>query len=303
VERQFVLRGLGAGALAGLFCFVFARLFIEPVIQQAIDYESGRDAMENTLRKAAGLAPNPPSPELFSRSVQDSIGVGTGLVLFGIAMGGLFAVTYFVAYGRIGEQLSPRVLAVLVAAAGFLGLYLLPFLKYPANPPAIGHPETIEVRTALYLAMVAVSLVALTLGASVFRKLGPRLGGWNAGLVGVGVVAAAVGIAMALLPPLGHLHANVAAYGRYATETPQPLRDATGVIVYPGFPADTLFKFRLYSILNQLILWGTIGFVFGALIERVLEREAGRSAATSSVASDADSRSGELAAPVEAAEA
>jgi hypothetical protein len=40
--------------------------------------------------------------------------------------------------------------------------------------------------------------------------------------------------------------------------------------VYPGFPADVLFSFRLYSILNQMILWGSIGFLFGVLAEKVL---------------------------------
>jgi hypothetical protein len=75
---------------------------------------------------------------------------------------------------------------------------------------------------------------------------------------------------MAILPPLGHLHADVVEYGRHATETPLPLRDARGAIVYPGFPADVLFKFRLYSLIGQLILWGTIGLAFGALVERML---------------------------------
>ena len=51
-----------------------------------------------------------------------------------------------------------------------------------------------------------------------------------------------------VLPPIGHLHANVARFGQHATETPLPLRDSHGQIVFPGFPADVLFKFRLYSV-------------------------------------------------------
>jgi hypothetical protein len=77
-------------------------------------------------------------------------------------------------------------------------------------------------------------------------------------------------IVMVILPPLGHLHTNVLNYGRHATETPLPLTDAKGAIVYPGFPADDLFKFRLYSVINQMILWGTLGLGFGSLVERAL---------------------------------
>jgi hypothetical protein len=48
------------------------------------------------------------------------------------------------------------------------------------------------------------------------------------------------------------------------------LTDASGTIVYPGFPADVLFDFRLYSVAAQLILWATIGLIFAPLAERLL---------------------------------
>jgi hypothetical protein len=59
-------------------------------------------------------------------------------------------------------------------------------------------------------------------------------------------------------------------YGNHATETPLPLKNAKGVIVYPGFPADVLFNFRLYSIAAQLVLWGAIGLIFAPLADRLL---------------------------------
>jgi hypothetical protein len=162
------------------------------------------------------------------------------------------------------------VLALLIAGGGFVALFLVPFLKYPANPPAIGHESTIGDRSALYMTMVVLS-VAFLIGAVILaRRLAPRLGGWNATLLAGGAYVVVMAVVMAILPPLGHLHANVAEYGRQVTETPLPLRDPKGQIVYPGFPADVLFKFRLYSVINQLILWGTIGLVFGPLVERML---------------------------------
>ena len=43
-----------------------------------------------------------------------------------------------------------------------------------------------------------------------------------------------------------------------------------GTIVYPGFPADVLFNFRLYSVAAQLLLWSVIGLIFAPLADRLL---------------------------------
>jgi Probable cobalt transporter subunit (CbtA). len=42
MEKKLIVRGILAGAIAGLLAFAFARIFAEPVITQAINYESGR---------------------------------------------------------------------------------------------------------------------------------------------------------------------------------------------------------------------------------------------------------------------
>ncbi len=69
MEIRTILRGAGAGAgaIAGVLAFVFARVFAEPVIDKAIDYESGRDDVLAALNKAAGRAVAPDGPEIFSR--------------------------------------------------------------------------------------------------------------------------------------------------------------------------------------------------------------------------------------------
>ncbi|MEU8632776.1 CbtA family protein [Amycolatopsis sp. NPDC048633] len=269
MEKKLVLRGILVGALGGLLAFVFARIFAEPLIQSAIDYESGRGEAEAALNQAAGLPVESEGPEVFSRAIQANLGIGIGMILFGVAMGALFSVVYTVSLGRTG-RVRPRVLALLVAAAGFLALYLVPFLKYPANPPSIGHPETIGARGGLYLTMVAASILFLTGAVRLGKRLSARLGTWNATLVAAAAFVVVMGVLMAVLPPLGHLAANVNEYGSQGTETPLPLKNPAGQIVYPGFPADTLFDFRLYSVLAQLILWATIGLAFGPLAERVL---------------------------------
>ena len=67
--------------------------------------------------------------------------------MYGLALGGLFALAFAFAYGRVARA-SPRATALWLAAAAFVVVYLVPFLKYPANPPAVGDPDTIGRRTA-----------------------------------------------------------------------------------------------------------------------------------------------------------
>ena len=265
MEKKLILRGILAGAIAGLLAFVFARIFADPQIQAAIDYESARDAAIAALNKTAVSD----GPDIFSRAVQGNVGIGVGIIGFGAAMGALFAVAYAICLGRVGN-LRPRSLAMLVAGFGFLGFYLVPFIKYPANPPSIGHPETIGARSGLYLLMVGSSLLLLILAVILGHRLQARFGNWNATLIAAAAFVVVIGAVMASLPLLGHLAVNIQQYGVQATETPLPLTDAKGVIVFPGFPADVLFKFRFLSVGAQLILWTALGLIFAPLADRLL---------------------------------
>jgi heme A synthase len=267
MEMRIIWRGILAGAIGGLLAFLFARVFAEPQIQQAVDYERARDAAQQALDKAAGTAVEPEGMEVFSRAVQANVGIGVALILFGAALGGFFAVAYALYLGRAG-RLRPRTLAVLVAGGGFLGMYVVPFLKYPADPPAIGHPDTIQLRSSFYLLMVAASVLFLVLTVWLGKRLQPRFGTWNATLIAGAVFIAATAVVMLVLPSFGELAANKSYH--QATETPAPLTDSTGKTVFPGFPADLLFNFRLYSIGAQLILWGAMGLVFAPMAERLL---------------------------------
>ena len=286
MEIRVILRGALSGFVAGVLGFLFARIFAEPVINQAIAYESGRDAVLAALNHAAGRPIAPDGPEIFSRSIQSTIGIATGIIAFSTAMGALVAVAYLVLHGRFNVR--PRNLVWMIAGFGFLGVYLLPFVKYPANPPAIGHSFTIHTRGALYLTMVASSLILLGLAIWLARMLVPRFGMTGAVVLAAVAFLVAYGVLIGLLPSLGNLAANVAnsdqfGYARAATETPQPITNilshplvvngksvAPGQILYPGFDADVLWKFRWYSLINQLLIWTVTGLVFGALLERYL---------------------------------
>jgi len=188
MEKRIIARGLLAGALAGVLAFVFARIFIEPVIGRAVGYEDGRGDAEAAISGVHDHA-----MEVFTRGVQSNIGMGFGVLAFAVAMGALFAVTFVVAYPRF-TGLGPRALALVLAAGAFGAVYLVPFLKYPANPPSIGNPDTIRDRTGLYLLMVVLSL-ALAVGAVwLGRRLSARLGGWGATLAGAAAYVVATAI-------------------------------------------------------------------------------------------------------------
>ncbi len=244
MEKRLIARGLLAGLVGAVLAFVFARLCAEPIIGRAIAYEDGR----TEAAQAQGVHEH--GAELFTRGVQANAGLGFGVLLFGLAMGALFAVLFCLVYVRT-ENPVPQRLSVLLAAGAFVSVYLVPFVKYPPNPPAVGQADTIGMRTGWYLVAVLVSVVLAIAAVWLARRLAARLGGWNAGVVAAEAYVVVVAVAYVLLPEVA--------------ETPQPMRDASGVIIYPGFPADVLYEFRLVSLGTQLVLWVAIGLLFGRL--------------------------------------
>jgi predicted cobalt transporter CbtA len=254
MEKQIIGRGILAGALAGVLAFTFARIFVEPVIDRAIGYEDGVGAAHEAMEHGA----HEHGAEVFTRGIQANIGMGFGVLAFSVAMGALFAVVFAVTYGRVGN-VSARLLSVYVAGGMLLSLCVVPALKYPANPPAVSLDETIRQRTLLYLLMVVVS-AALFVGAVYHgRRLAARMGPWNATLAAAGSYIVVIAVVMLILPTID--------------ETPGPLRDSAGTIIYEGFPADDLYQFRLFSLGTQVVMWATIGLVFATLASRFLDEK------------------------------
>jgi predicted cobalt transporter CbtA len=253
VEKRLIAPGLLAGAVAAVLAFVFARLCAEPIIGRAIAYEDGRTEAEN----AHGVHEH--GIGLFTRGTQANAGLGFGVLLFGVAMGALFAVLFCLVYAR-GKNPAPKQLSVLLAAGSFVAVYLVPFVKYPPNPPAVGQSDTIGMRTGWYLMLLLISVVAAIAAVWLARRLAARFGTWNGRLLAAGAYLVVLTVVMVPLPTVA--------------ETPQPLRDASGAIIYPGFPADVLYEFRLVSLATQLVLWVTIGVVFATLAGRLLGERA-----------------------------
>lgn len=231
--RALLIRGMIVGLVAGLLAFSFAYLFGEPQVQHAIDFEA----------YLAKLHHEPEGPEIVSRHIQRTFGLLTGTVTMGVALGGIFALTFAWAYGRLGT-LGPRATSALLAIGAYLTIVVLPFTKYPANPPTIGNPATLDRRTILYFLMIAISVLSAVAAVRIRRQLVGNQGAWNGAIIaGVAFVSVIV-IAQVGLPAVH--------------ETPK------------GFPVDVLYRFRLASLGISATLWLTIGLGFGAAAERLL---------------------------------
>lgn len=238
---KILARGLFAGLLAALLAFTFARLAGEPLVDRAIAFESNHAAHGHRHESAPQGAVE---DEAVSRSTQAGLGLLSGVLVYGTALGGLFALAYAFAQGRLA-RLRPRALALVLALGAFVVLALVPALKYPANPPAVGNAQTIGLRTALFFGMLALSLCAALCGVVARRHALARGDAWYATLVGIAVYIGVVGLAQSLLPTID--------------EVPH------------DFPAALLWHFRLNALGIQAILWLAIGLVFGCLSERATQ--------------------------------
>lgn len=242
--RTLLVRGMLAGVVAAILAFAFGYFVGEPALEGGIAYEDGLAAAAGEIGGA----------ELVSRGTQSTIGLLVALLIYGIAIGGIFALVYAAVYGRVG-RLSPRGTAATLAAAGYVVVVLVPFLKYPSNPPASSVDETIGTRTGTFVIMLVLSVVVAAAAVALGTRLAAKLGGWNGALIGAGVYVVVISVIGALLPTVA--------------ETPA------------GFPAVVLYDFRLSTLGTHLVLWAAVGLVFGALVDGSVRR-ANRSAVDAS---------------------
>ena len=244
--RDLLVRGLLAGLLAGIAAFFVAYAVGEPSVGAAIAVEGSEHAADgHSHADEAGSAPVEEHETVVPRSLQSTAGLATATIVAGVTLGGLIGTVSALALGRFG-RLGTRATVLLVTGLGFLATYVVPYLAYPPNPPAVGRSDTIGYRTALYFILVAVSVIAGVTAVLVARRLAVRWGAWSATLT----CAAAYGVIMAVT-----------------------------IMIMPGydevpadFPANVLFDFRQASLIVQVTLWGVVGLVTAELAHRLALR-------------------------------
>ena len=239
---SLLLRGMLAGLIAGLVAFGFAKAFGEPQVEIAIAFEEQMAAVEAATANAPAAMEE---PEAVSRATQSGIGLFTGVMVYSVAMGGIFSLVFAGLYGRVGK-LSPRALSAVLGIAAFLALVIVPDLKYPPNPPAVGNPETIGVRTQLYFVTLIASIVGMALAFALARNLAAKLGTWNGAIAAGFAYVVFIAIVLRLLPAINEVPEN--------------------------FPSLGLYEFRIATIGLQATIWTVLSLAFGYLAERQLSQ-------------------------------
>ena len=226
---------LGRGALAGLAGGAVAAVFQFTVTEQQI-----RKALELEAARETGV-----HEEMFSRSTQ-VLGGMVGSVLFGLFVGLIFGFASALLWRRTSHETGAFLRSIRLAGAVFVVWTLVPGLKYPANPPGVGNPDTIGQRTAAYLVLLVVSVLVAILAREVWRQMTTR------GFAGAPRFAVAVGAYLAVIAAL------------YVVFPANP--DAIDA------PADLIWHFRLDSLAGNALLWLVLGTVFGWLSDRTAAR-------------------------------
>lgn len=247
--RTLLVRGLVLGLLAGLVAGVFAFTAGEPRLDEAIALENAAAAQQHGEHAHGEHAHGQHEHgehehgEEVSRGTQKA-GLFLATGLYGLAVGGVFALVYAGLRGRVGPR-SDGALALTAAGIGFAAVIVVPFLKYPANPPAVGDPETVGSRTLLYLGMIIVGLLSVAVAVTTARSVpGGPWARWPAAVLAFVVP---VVVASLLLPAVD--------------EVPD------------GFPATLLWQFRLTSLGTQLVFWASFGTLFGWACDRAARPE------------------------------
>ncbi|MDH3755593.1 MAG: CbtA family protein [Acidimicrobiia bacterium] len=232
VLRNGLLSGLVAGVSLAVYMLVFGR----GPIRAALDYE---DELADSAGDGAA------HDELFSRGVQE-LGGAIGLLIFGVALGLIFAVVLAAVAPRMGP-VTPLRASLQLGLVGFIVVVIVPFLKYPANPPAVGDPDTINERTLAYFSVLAASIVLANVVWRVVEasRRSPVGRAW----LGAGLYAGGLVIIFVVFPA--------------------PADAVTA-------PTDLVWDFRLASLGGLATAWAALSLTMGTLLTRQVERDSGR---------------------------
>jgi hypothetical protein len=227
--RTAMLFGALLGLAAGLVAATYFEVAGEPRIEQAITIEHQRAMASGTTEG------HDPSATEVSRSTQRGIGLFAALGLAGAAFGALYGSLFSALRGQ--RDLFRRALttgAVLATATT-----IVPWLKYPPNPPAVGDPSTIDRRQLLYSLLIVLTGVVLMVVLNVAKRLrdegASEMRRW---LTTAAVFVVPMAVVLTVLPP-----------------NTDPIT----------VPASLIWEFRLVSLTGNILRWGLLSVAFGLL--------------------------------------
>jgi len=223
---------LSSGVIAGIILAFLNLGIVEPTIDKAIALE---------VQKQVSSGENVNMSELIDYRYWQKAGAFAGGAIYGAGLASLFGVVFVFARSKLPGK-NNKQKAILLAGIMWLVLFLMVALKYPANPPAVGDPETIYYRETLYVGYILIS-----------------------GLAALGMAVIWIRTRMnskKIIIPLMYAAIMVMAY-----------------VVMPSNPdkieisMDLIQTFRILTAITIGVFWGTLGIIFGSLWDKFLSRE------------------------------
>ena len=241
----FIAITLLAGAIAGTILGAINQVAVEPYIERAIELE-----MRNAAQ--SGQVMNNPSEFAAYRFWQKGGEIIAGTIL-GLSIGSLYGIVFAYTHGSISGTNNNKRKALIVASIMWFVLFLMPALKYPPNPPAVGNPETIYYRQSLYVAFLAISGFSALGLAFLYRKM---------------VVASSNNTKKAMIIIIiPSAYAAIMA-GAYLAMPANP--DAINA------PIDLVIGFRITSAITISMFWALLGIIFGTFWDKLNPDETAR---------------------------
>jgi predicted cobalt transporter CbtA len=232
----FIAITLLAGAIAGTILGAINQVAVEPYIDHAVELEMQNTNQSNQIINPAEFT----AYRLWQRGGEMLAGT-----ILGLSIGSLFGIVFAFTHNSVPGSNNKKK-ALIVAGIMWFVLFFIPALKYPANPPAVGDPETIYYRQSLYVAFLVISGSSALGLAFLYRKMG------------------ALNIKKAIIP---------AAYafiisGAYLAmpANPDPI----------NAPTDLVMGFRITSAITISVFWGLLGVIFGTFWDKLNPSETAR---------------------------
>ncbi|MFM8658880.1 MAG: CbtA family protein [Candidatus Nitrosotenuis sp.] len=218
-----------SGAIAGTVYGLVNLVLVEPYLDSAIGIEN-QQLFDSGEKKD--------TPEFWAnyysyRAWQKGGEVLAGAIL-GTALGSLFGIVFGLSKNVLpGNNFVKK--ALVLALIMWFTLYIMPFAKYPANPPTVGEPETIVLRQTLYLGYIAISGLGALGVYQIYKRINKKALAF-AGYAGLMIAAFFV------MPP-----------------NPDPIT----------LSADLLNGFRAVSMIGVSSFWVAVALVLGVLWHKI----------------------------------
>lgn len=231
----FILITLISGAIAGTILGLINQLLVEPYIDQAIEIE-----VQNTVASGEPVDLD----ELVQYRLWQKGGEIVAGTILGTSISALFGIVYVYSRDSLPGSNNKKK-GLILAGIMFFVIFLIPALKYPANPPAVGDPETIEYRESLYIGMLVISGFTALGVAILYRSLGQNRKELR-NIIVPAIYAVIVAFAFAVLP-----------------NNPDEV----------AISADLLMNFRIVTTITMGIFWGALGILLGSFWDVVKPHE------------------------------